>query len=343
MFQKKEKSTGRSVALKRTAFVVVFSLFFFSFGANKALAWDAIAAAIYKQAREEISYTIKGITMGSMKQAAIRMLSQQVDRFIAGTTANGARFITNWQDYLIGAPVRNAQRYANDYISRALSGRGSIAYKKYSNSVLGASTTAGEGFDNSGTVLGDETTDSANYAQGLQTMAQDEILNAEPYSYTYPGDPNEMFKGQGNLRQFNEFTGNGQNNKDNTVWNFYSVVSGEYQSALDSEKQVANAQGLANQGFVSETVNGLVEKPGILYKEMKSNIDNLPNLAMVNATNVSELAAAAASKAITSAITAGINGVSNMINRQVNQVTNRAIQQVNKQVNAYGPGALYGK
>ena len=304
---------------------------------REVFAWDAVPAAIFKQATEEISYTIKGMTMGALKQAAIKMLSQQMDRFISGVSGNGAKFITNWEDYLINNPTRNAQRYANDYISRALSGRGSVSYKKASNSVLGASTVAGEGFGKEA-VLGDAS-ESANYAQTIQDMAQNQIIEPKEWQLTYSDDPSTMFDSD-TLANMNLYI-NGDGNGGNTIWDAQSAIAKEYQKKLDDEKNQAYAEGISGQGFSSEKTNGVVSKPGILFKDMESNMENLPNLAITSATSIGELVAAAASKAITGVINKTISGVENSINRAANQVTDKAIKQVNKQVNSYGPGALY--
>lgn len=333
--QKKQKLSS----VKKIFFVLFFAVSF-SFSpllAKPADAWLSPMAAVMKQAMEEISYQIKGMMMGSLKQAAIKMLSKQMDRFISGTSSNGARFITNWEDYLIDNPTRNAQRYANDYISRALSGRGSVSYKKSRNSVLGASTIAGEGFGKEA-VLGDSS-ESVNYAETIQTMAQDTIIEPKEWQLTYQDDPADMFESD-SLANMNLYL-MGDGNGGNTIWDADSAIRGEYSAALEKEKSVASAEGISGQGFLSEKANGMVEKPGILFKEMQANVDNLPNLAMSGATSIGELIAATVSKAISGAINKTVSGVEKAIDREATKVTNKAVQQVNKKVNSFGPGALY--
>jgi hypothetical protein len=338
---KKPKKIKLSFA-KKIFFVLFFAL---SLSASPlytkpANAWLSPMAAAMKQAMEEISYQIKGMIMGSLKQAAIKMLSKQMDRFISGTSSNGARFITNWEDYLIDNPTRNAQRYANDYISRAISGRGSVSYKKASNSVLGASTVAGEGFGKEA-VLGetDTTSSSVSYPETLQTMAQDSIIEPKEWQLTYQDDPVDMFQSDSLANMNLLLMGNG--NGGNTIWDANAAISAEYSAALEKEKQIASAESLSNQGFISEKSDGTVTKPGILFKEMKANEENLPNLAMSSATSIGELIAATVSKAISGAINKTVSGVEKTVNREVTKVTNKTTQQVNKSVNAYGPGALY--
>jgi len=325
----------------------IFLLILFALSVpEKAQAWDAIPAAIFKQATEEISYSIKGITMGSLKQAAIKMLSKQMDRFISGVGGNGARFITNWEDYLVNNPKRNATNYANDYISRLTSGRGSVNYKKASNSVLGASTIAGEGFGR-GAVLGDAADiTSSSLSENIQTIGEN---ITEPKEWQLSPDVDDlstMFTGDDNkektLARMNLYL-IGDGNGGNTAIRAHEAIQQEYDMALADEKATATAEGVAGGGFLSEKIDDMIAKPGILYKEMEANMENLPNLAISSATSIGELVAATVSKAIAGAVNKTISGVENKINKEVSKVTDKAVNQVNKQVNAYGPGALYKK
>ncbi|MEI7425417.1 MAG: hypothetical protein WCK16_00630 [Candidatus Moraniibacteriota bacterium] len=320
----------------------IFLLILFSFSCpKKAQAWDAMAASVYETVVAEISYSIKGMMMGSLKQAAIKMLSKQMDRFISGVGGNGARFITNWEDYLVNNPKRNATNYANDYISRLTSGRGSVNYKKASNSVLGASTIAGEGFGR-GAVLGDDAADitSSSLSENIQTLGEN-ITEPKEWRLSYDGDPAEMFQSD-SLANMNLYL-MGDGNGGNTIWDADSAIRAEYNTALAKEKATATAEGIAGGGFLSEKIDGMIAKPGILYKEMEANMENLPNLAISSATSIGELVAATVSKAIAGAVNKTISGVENKINKEVNKVTDKAVNQVNKKVNAYGPGALYKK
>lgn len=328
---------------KKIIFVLVFSVFFTFSGAREADAWMAIPAELMGQAMTAIQNIIEGMTMGSLQQAAIKMIMRQKDRFIAGTTANGARFITNWKDYLVDNPKRSAQRYANDYISSALSGRGSVTYRKSSNSVLGASTVAGEGFGKEA-VLGDasDITSDVSYANTVQGMAQN-IVEPQQWQLTYFDDPTDMFQGD-NLKNMNLYI-MGDGNGGNTIWDADSAIQKEYNAALEQEKLTAVAQSNAYNGYNGQTASDgtTIVKPGIDFEQMQANIDDLPNKAIAGAKNVGELAAATVSSAISGMFNKAVAGVENAVNRQVDRVTDKAVQQTNKKVNSYGPGALYQK
>lgn len=336
----RENSKKQSKVSAKKIVFVIFSIILFAFpGTKKAQAWDAMAATIYKQTSEEISYTIKGVTMGALKQAAIRTISRQMDIFISGTSRSGARFITNWEDYLIKNPTRNAQRYANDYVSRALSGRGSVSYRKSRNSVLGASTIANEGFGKEavlGVLDAEYATDDESYASSIQRMAQEDIIDKKEWYLTYHGDPKTMFDGN-NLSEFNGFVlGN------NTIWDAKNAIEKNYKENLENEEKIAETQSIAYSGYKGEkTEEGDVTKPGILYKELEANIENLPNLAMVSATNVQELIAATVSRAISGVFNRTVSGVERAVNREITNVTRKTTQEISRKVNEFGPGSLY--
>jgi hypothetical protein len=328
------KKKLKSLSAKKL--LILFFVFCFLFsGPKKVWAWDAMPAAIFEVVEAEISYVIKGMIMGSLRTAAIKMLSKQVDRFVSGVSGNGVRFITDWEDYLIDNPARNTQRYMNDYISHALSGKGSTSYKKAPNSVLGASTISGEGFGNAMVLGEDDEQSNRSYEQDIKEMAQKDIIDDDDWSLNYSGNPDEMLAGE-NFADANEFVwGN------NTIWDANAAFEKEKEKKLEEEKQVALVEGSTGQGFLSEKTDGMVTKPAILIKELKANQENLPNLALASASSLGELIAAAASKAISSSINKAVSGVERTINREVTKVTNKAVKEVNKSVNAYGPGELY--
>lgn len=324
----------KSKSLSAKNLLVLFFIFCFLFsGPKKVWAWDAMPAAIFEVVEGEIAYAIKGMIMGSLRTAAISMLSKQMDRFVSGVSGNGARFITNWEDYLIDSPTRNTQRYMNDYVSHALSGKGSTSYKKTS-SVLGASTTFGEGFGKAMVLGEDDEQSNRSYEQDIKEMAQKDIIDDDDWSLDYTGNPDEMFAGE-NFADMNNFIWG------NTIWDANEAFQKEKEKQLEKEKQIALAKSLSGQGFISEETDGMVTKPAILIKELKANQENMPNLAIANASSLGELIAAAASKAISSSINKAISGVEKTINREVTKVTNKAVKEVNKSVNAYGPGELY--
>lgn len=308
---------------------------------KKAAAWDAMAAAVWEDTQRKIEYVVNGTLMGSLKQSAISLLSREMDRFISGVTKNGVRIVTSWENYLIKNPTRNAQRYINDYISHALSGRGSSAsYQKSPNSVFGASTVAmnNEGFSKA-MVLGDESVPSSTettYTQNMMEVGQN-VIEPKECEVTYFEEPANMFEGE-TLANMNLYVNGG----DNMPSSFEKCIAEKYEQKKAEETLVATTEGTANQGFESEkTEDGYVLKPGILFKDAKANVENLPNMAIAAATSIPELIAATVTKAISGLMESTIKGVERAIVREADMITNSAIKQTNSAVNQYGPGALY--
>jgi hypothetical protein len=374
---KKNKLFANFFLFIQGSFFALFLFIFFFVQAKTASAWDALAAAQYSQMMEEIKYNIRGIQMGALKQASIQIIAKQMDRFIAGTVGGGSpRIITNWQDYLINSPEKKANQYVNDYISQVFSGRGSSsAYQSSSGSVLGASSIATEGFGtarvlgssdtcasasqgdtcdltdgtkgscvyaNGSTTLScsaSTSTISVNYAQDMQQMVQDEVISPSSYTNNFTGDPSNLVSADGTLSDLNLFV-LGDNMPIDVKMNAVAVK----QQAYQNEKDQAMAMAIANQGYKSTgEESGSITMPGSLIKDTQANINNLPNLALVNASNLSELVSAAVSKTIFSVTQSAIDGVQNSIDKSVNSVTDKAISQTNSAIKKYGPGVLYNK
>lgn len=314
---------------------------FFPIQTKKADAWDAMAAAVWEDTQRKLEYTVNGTLMGSLRQSAFSLLSREMDRFISGVSRNGVRLVTSWENYLIKNPTRNAQRYINDYISHALSGRGSSANYSSNGAVFGVSTIAmsNEGFGKGKEkVLGDEYSPIyyESYAEKMEDMLQEEVVEPEPWSLTYYDDPQNMFDSD-NLANLNSYVIG-----DNMMVDGKMYTDAAYQQKLDEEKTIAAVEGTANQGFESEkTEDGYVLKPGILFKDAKANVENLPNLAITAATSIPELVAATVSRAISGLMESTIKGVERAIVREADMITNSAIKQTNNAVNQFGPGALY--
>lgn len=374
----KQNKTPISFFRFQKFFLLFLAAVLISFSPLKAKpvnAWDAIPGAIFKQAEEEISTFIKGTMIGSLKQAAIKTVSKAMDRFISGVSGNGARFITDWKGYLVNEPTRKAKSYANDYISRAFSGKGlSSSYKSITGSVLGASTMADEGFGArvlaaitdctiSGTTEGTDctttagtpgtcqyvggsptlscsssssTTPSRNYAQEMKDMVQDQVIEPIEWQLTYDGDPTKILE-EKTLGNYNLFVLG-----DNMAADIKRNTSNILEKAYQEEKDEATAMSIANNGYKSSgEEDGLITKPGALIKEIQAGIEDLPNKAMAAAASIPEVIAATVSKAISGLTQSAVDGVQRAVDKQINSVVDKATKQVNSQVNKLGPSALF--
>ena len=297
--------------IKKAIFTIVLAvaLVFSPIQAHQTQAfWGEIVQAVFHSMLSQIFDMIKGMMVGMMKQMAVQQITNQMNSTIGGGSSGGAKFITDWQDYLVGQPQSITQSYMNDYISQMTRGRGSLS--GYS------SGRAGEGFMGSG-----------NYISALNQNAQN-IINPKMPQITYEGDPSQMFA-SGNFKNLGTYT-SGINNP----WALNAHVSEQYNQKLAENKANAQARAIANQGFINtgeENGNGISSFPGILTKEGMANAQDLGNKIIGGANSIQEVITSVVSQMMTKSIQQGFSGAQKSNQRQsnINSQANQSSQQSN--------------
>jgi hypothetical protein len=315
---------------------------------SEAALWPAIDP-IYKQALETMYDQLQSVIMGALKQAAVKMINQQVNKLVGGTVGAGAMFITNWEDYLVNEPQRQANLYMNDYLSQITMGRGSASSYRSNplaggGYVLGASDSkANEGFFG-GKVLGEGDVQgegagtlvySDNYYETLLDTGKASTTENKDLVPNYEGSPSQMFA-SGSFKNMNSYL-SGVNNP----WAFDVQARNRYQTYLQDQRQQAFAQSVAYHGYLGTTKNGRVVTPGSTIEQAVANAQDIGNKILAAATHPGEMISAIVSQVVTQAIQQGIGTVSNLVDRQVNQVTDKVINTVNTNLGKIGPRALY--
>jgi hypothetical protein len=348
----KKQKTSRFFLKKSTFSVFAFFFAFLGlFPFSEAHAWDAIPAAIYKQTMEKIDWNIKGIIMGALKQQAARIINEQVNKLVGGTVGSGAMFITDWEDFLVREPQRQANTYMNDYLSQITRGRGSSSgYSYRTGYVLGASDSkASEGFFG-GKVLGiDEedpnsptfegsaqpTASSDNYYEDLLDTAKAATTERQDPTPTFEGNPSQVFE-KGNLRDFNLLL-----RGTNYPPAFLTSVRVKYREYSYNQDREAFARSIAYHGYLGTTKNGRIVTPGSTIEQTVANAQDIGNKIIAAAQHPEELISSVVANVVNTAIKQGIGTVANMVDRQVNQVTDKALNTVNTSLKSVGPRALY--
>jgi hypothetical protein len=345
---------------KKTLLAVLLSVFlsFFPIKAEPTRAcWWSEATCM--EAFNRLDATIEGVIMTTLQQQAARIINEQVNKLVGGTVGTGARFITNWESYLVTEPRRQAQIFVNAKIDQSLRGRGS--YSSYIprsfGSVLGASDSkSNEGFFG-GKVLGDTSCTNAsdctedqdcingtcvsngsslagsgNYYQDMQATAENAVSEEDP-QVTYEGDPSQMFSGD-TFEPYNTFFSGINSN----------TMAAEYFKSVKIEKQqqlatMAQVQGQANNGYLSTMRNGMVVTPGATIAQTVANVQDIGNKIIAAAKHPEQIVTAVITNVISKSLQVGIG----MVDRQVNQMTDKALNEVNSKVNSFGPGALYNR
>lgn len=319
--------------------IILFFLTLLPLRPAHAALWPAIDPII-KQNLEQVYDRIKGMILSTLKQQAVKMLTSQMNKMVSGGGAGGsAKFITNWQDYLVKTPENNTKQYMNDYLSQITKGKGSATGYISASSISGSSSSkvqgasitslASEGFGKVG---------GGSYSGQLLDMGKKATVDQQQPQVTFQGDPSQMFA-QGNLKQFDTFL-SGINNP----WSFTSNAQSEYQKKLAEEKKTAQTKAIANQSYIGageKKGKGNITMPGINIKDMMSKIQGMGPDILTNATHPEEIITAIASQMI-SKMSGGLGDVSKMINQQVGKVTGQVTGATNAAVTKSGPGAAYG-
>ena len=284
--QLKIRKNKKRKSFQKVFFSLLILLFlsFFLFQAPSAKAWDAFAAASYKQELETIKFHIDGEILTMLKQAAIISLVDLTNNLMLQN-----KIVTNWQDYLVDKPANQSRTYMNDYLSRMTTGRGTYA-GYVSNGFLG----------------------TGNYLATLKQNATKTLDREGPCAtapqVTYEGDPSQMFV-SGNFKNMSLYF-SGINNP----WAFNATANDAYQEKLDHLKSVQQAKAIAYQGFKGtgdDSPTNTITYPGSLTKSNVANVQNIANTMLATATHPEEVGAAIVSKIISQSIQTGFNVVQN--------------------------------
>jgi hypothetical protein len=342
---KKNKEKPGVSTLKKTILVVLFSLFlsFLPVHKSSAALWPAIDP-MYQRVLDTVYDQLQGIIMGALKQAAAKMINQQVNKLVGGGSGSGAMFITNWESFLINEPKQKASLYMNDYLGKVTGGKGSFSgyASRQSGSVLGAfdSKPSDEGFFG-GKVLGsaDETDSKSNFSNSYYEDLLDAGKNAaeekQDPKITLEVGPSEIFS-SGNFENYNKL----QYDLNNPVL-MDMQIDNERQKKIEENEKIAATQSVAYQGYLGNTKNGSVVTPGSTIGQAVANAQDMGNKILAAASRPGEMISSIVSQIVTQALQQGIGAVSGMVNRQVNQVTDKAKSQLNGNLDKYGPGSMY--
>lgn len=344
---KKNKTQFRKSTFEKTVLVVLLSSFlsFLPIHKSNAAIWPAIDPT-YQRVIDTVYEQLQGVIMSALKQAAAKMINQQVNKLVGGSASSGTMFITNWEDFLVNEPKKQADKYINDYLSQLTKGRGSASsyISSSGSSVLGAyDSKSSEGFFG-GKVLGsdDETTtttaSSGNYYEELLDTAKKATTEKTEPEVTYEGNPSDMLSGK-NFSKFNLYLSPTAINSKfamGLVWAPY-----KQQQYLQNQEKIAAAQSVAYKGFKGATKDGIVITPGSTVEQAVANAQDIGNKILASSEKPAEMISSIVSQIVTQALQQGIGEVSSMVDQQVNQVTDKVVNARDQALSKYGPSSLY--
>lgn len=330
-------------------------LSFFPLHKSSAALWPYIDPP-YQRMLDTIYDQIKGVILSSLKQQAARIINEQVNKLVGGTVGSAAKFITDWEVFLVTEPQRQANKYMNDYISQTLGGRGSgygyipISPRYGYGSVYGASDSKDNSTDSfisegfvGGKVLGEgdppyqeatTTVYSSDYYENMREIGES-VTSEKDMRVTYEGNPSRMFS-DGTFRNFNLYL-SGINNP----WAFQIYTQSRYNEYLENQRWIASNRAIAYGGYLGTVRNGVVVTPGSTIAQAVANAQDIGNKIISSAQHAPEIIASIVTNVITQALQQGIGAVASVVDRQINQVTDKVVNEVNQNLNKYGPRAVF--
>lgn len=304
----------------KTISIFLFSIFlaFSPLQAPRADAWLAIKATLLNRFMAAMADQIKGVILGAMKTAATTVLTEAVSDFVGGSDPQGSKIISNYQDFIFTQPQAKAELYLNDLLSQTTGGQNSSSY--VSNEGIGDYASPASGGAAYKTQL-------ANSAKANIT-AQKNILQP-----TYVGNPGQNMFAEGNLDNFNSYL-SGINNP----WAYNLYVQQKYQEKLEQEEEAARMEALTGMGYKSQKQDGQIITPGSTIGTTMSNVLDIGNKTLANASNPGEVITAVVQQIIMQALQNGIGKA-----QENNQPIQRNVQNSSQaQTQVGGPGAQYG-
>ncbi|MFH0969784.1 MAG: hypothetical protein V1804_04710 [Patescibacteria group bacterium] len=321
--------------LEKKFFLYILLIFGFTFAPNFSYAFwpaDWSLNAVMTTSLDKMYRQIEGAVMGSLKQAAEQTYYQTINNAISMGQGGGPMFISNWEDFLVNQPVRNANLYMNDFFSGVTSGRGNSF--NYSGSRLFGSMegtgngqngkVAGASLTREGIVKGDSTLFGIqnNYQSALIQEAKQATTGASIRQCDIT-DTSDMFT-SGNWSKFNTVIGVDTCNK----FGLNNLAQNAYSSKIASYQESAKTQGIAYQGYKPLTSGGYVLTPGSTIASIQSQAEDLGTKIIAAANSPAEVITSLVTRLATRTIQSGIGQAQSYVQREINNKMYNATRDI---------------
>ena len=283
---------------------------------------ESISAAIMKQAMEKIYNQIQGVLLGTLKVAAVQTLNAQVGQLIGGGVTGKPLFITNYNSFLYQDPLQKTNLYMNDFFTSTTRGKGSSANYISAGDVSGVSNNY------------------PGYLEQLGRQATTDKNTTSQYSLDqYTSSPQTMFT-EGDWRGFNAFVSNPANNP----YGYTLMAESAYQNKLSSEIEIQKVKAQSS-GFQPVEKSGQVVTPAGSLEALTTNVQNMGNNIITNATNPSELLSGVVTsmvnKTVNGLVQTGIGQVQANIQREIGGVAGQVNGTLRDATQSLGPAARF--
>ncbi|MFC1622823.1 hypothetical protein ACFL2R_03760 [Patescibacteria group bacterium] len=283
---------------------------------GEALAGNGMNAVV-SQMMDVIYDQIQAALVQALKQAAIEMITDTINNMIAGTSEAGAKFITNWEDYLFNGPKTQTSLYMNDFFSITAQGRSGANYR----SSCGASFS-----------------DWRNSFAKNQVEVRIDLSKLKSDFEDVACDAAEMFE-DGTWEAFDVF----MRSKNNPT-SFSMMADGVKEERERKFEKQAEVQSIAYQGFTASFSDDgkFVLTPGSTIKDIESHVNELPGDALVNAEKPGEIVGAIVGQLVGSVIKQGIGNIQGNIQSQINQQICNASGMLQDELDRFAPSGEGG-
>lgn len=304
--------------IKFPAFLISFCLIFIS-ASQSAYAWDAVLGATVGNQLHWLYDSIKGAALAAVKQTAVQTLNTTVNNMVGGgSSSSNALFITDWQDYLVTQPQKDAKTYMNDYFSQLSNGKSSSTY----TSSEGTSSTS--------------TGSSGNYVADMVNQVKTKFNNSSSPTPTYEGNIDNLFS-DNNSNNFTKLVSNPMNLEIGVELD----AQQKYDDAINNAKEEATTKAIAYNGFKAKESNGKVITPGSTIKDMTSNVQDLGNKVIASANNIPEVMTSIVTKMVTQSIQQGIGNIQSNLQKEINSATSKVSSAVSSSAKSSGISVYY--
>ncbi len=343
-------------------FILPFCLsLFISFSPLKsqdACAWDAMGAAAAKHAWEQLQKTIDGISLASIKQTAMQMLLEEVNKLVDETFETGEKIIRDWDDYLKTTPERQSKKLMNDYLSQITQGRDSSRYRNLDISQILSYSKNYEGFGGINEyqfaliqrAKAEEDAGAYAMADGLNRMiANDKYSNdlkaiseeviKESDTTTPPEIDCSGCEGLGSNFSF------GLMWKCTSNWCYKPTAKASLASIYDKmsaeQKEQQKLKATASGFLPSTDKSGQVLTPAGTVENITNKAQTLGMDIMAKANSMPEVISAAVINAVNRSIKQGIGAVKARAKRELSNVRQEMTNKVKSQTQQIGPRAVF--
>ena len=271
---------------------------------------------------EKVFAYLEQILQGIAKRLVVELAVRKANELTGDGNKNSPSFITDYKRYIYSVALDESMVFANDFLTETLGGKASgLVY----TAATGGLQSLGRNYMN---YLAAEA--RSGLTKGYCTYSLDQYTN-DPILSLQAGD----------WRVFNAILANPCNNPAG----YTNEVKQAFEMDLQKRSEIAKTKAIASQGFIGTEKNGIVTAPGVILKDLVSNVQKTSLELIPNANGWGEILAAAAgaftNQMMTNLFQKGFESVAKKVDRELGKVDGKVIEARKDLQKELGPGANF--